>query len=173
MERYVALLRGINVGGRTVKMSDLREAFAAMGFPGAETVLQSGNVIFSSNEPREALKPRLERGLEQSFHYRARVQVVSLDRLSHALQANPFTADETHHSYLLFFEGGLERELFAAAAELESQIDELQRGDGVLYWRVPKGMTLKSPLARLLTKPRWRDFHTNRNANTVEKILAR
>ena len=71
MERYVALLRGINVGGRTVKMADLREAFAAMGFPGSETVLQSGNVIFSSNEPREALKPRLERGLEQSFQYPA------------------------------------------------------------------------------------------------------
>jgi len=173
MERYVALLRGINVGGRTVKMADLRAAFALLGFADAETVLQTGNVIFSSKESSESLKSGLEAGLEQAFHYPARVQVVSFERLARVLQANPFAADETHHSYILFFERGLERELLAAAAELEGQTDEIQPGEGVLYWRVAKGMTLKSPLAQLLSKPSWRDFHTNRNANTVEKILAK
>ena len=173
MDRYVALLRGINVGGRTIKMADLRAAFAALGFADAETVLQTGNVVFSSNEPAEELKPTLERGLEQAFNYPAHVQVVGLERLGRILTANPFAADETHHSYILFFEDGLERELFTTAAELESPTDEMQPGDGVLYWRVPKGQTLKSPFSKLLTKPRWRDFHTNRNANTIEKILAR
>lgn len=172
MKRYVALLRGINVGGRTVKMADLRTAFAALGFADAETVLQTGNVIFSSDEPAEALKSRLEAGLKEAFHYPARVQVMNLERLARILETSPFAADEAHHSYILFFERGLERELFAAAAELDDQADELAPGDGVLYWRVAKGMTLKSPFARLLTKPDWRDYHTNRNANTVEKILA-
>jgi uncharacterized protein (DUF1697 family) len=173
VERYVALLRGINVGGRIIKMADLRAAFAALGLSDAETVLQSGNVIFRSDEPAEALKSGLERGLEQAFHYPARVQVVSLERLGRILEANPFAGDATHHSYVLFFESGLEQELLAAAADFGSQEDELQLGDGVLYWRVPKGLTLKSPFAQLLTNARWRDFHTTRNANTVEKILAK
>lgn len=63
--RYIAFLRAINVGGRTVTMSRLREAFESMGFANVETFIASGNVIFESRAPRgPALIRRIESRLE-------------------------------------------------------------------------------------------------------------
>jgi len=54
MMRYVAFLRAINVGGRRLKMDDLRDLFAGMGFGGVETFIAGGNVIFNAAEPDAA-----------------------------------------------------------------------------------------------------------------------
>jgi hypothetical protein len=52
-----------------------------------------------------------------------------------------------------------------------NDIDRLVIGDGMIYWRVPKGSTLQSGFAKYLTKARYRDAHTNRNINTLRKII--
>lgn len=64
--RYVALLRGINVGGRNIiSMADLRGAFEAAGYGAVRTYIQSGNVLFESDSPSGALEDDLERVLER------------------------------------------------------------------------------------------------------------
>ena len=66
--RYVALLRGINVGGRNkVAMADLREAFEDAGFRAVRTYIQSGNVLFDSTAARRSLETDIERMLEARF----------------------------------------------------------------------------------------------------------
>jgi len=66
--RYVALLRGINVGGRNlVPMADLREAFEAGGHEGVTTYIQSGNVLFESDVPPTTLEPAVEAMIERRF----------------------------------------------------------------------------------------------------------
>jgi len=65
---YVGLLRGINVGGKSiVRMADLRAAFEDAGYAAVSTYIQSGNVLFESDRPATALEPDLETMLESRF----------------------------------------------------------------------------------------------------------
>lgn len=171
MKQWIALLRGVNVGGRTIKMAELRAALEEAGFDNVETVLQSGNVTFDSTDGAARLKSQLETTLRERFGYDAKVQVIDRDRLSKIIDDYPFgKADASRHDYVIFLERGLEKELADDEVELGAQ-ERVAAGDGVVYWRVDKGSTLKSNFAKLLTKSKYRDFNTNRNLNTLRKLL--
>jgi uncharacterized protein (DUF1697 family) len=66
MTAYIALLRGINVGGRTIKMADLRSAVEELGVSDVRTVLASGNVVFSATGSTAALRRRVEKRLSDT-----------------------------------------------------------------------------------------------------------
>jgi uncharacterized protein (DUF1697 family) len=172
--RYVAFLRGINVGGRTIPMADLRGCFEDLGFGDVRTVLQTGNVVFTSDESGvPAVRTRVEAGLAARFDYPAKALVYPFDRLQAMLDGNPFdTRNGTCHCYVVFVDNGIEQELARATPDLDDDVEAVEAGDGVLYWRVVKGNTLKSSFGRSLTLARFRDHHTNRNANTLAKVLA-
>lgn len=170
--RYVALLRGVNVGGRTIRMADLRACFDEMDFDNVTTVLQSGNVNFSSGRSLATLRRTIEIGLHKKFGYPAHVQVCSQARLKEIIEASPFDgSDPQMHSYVVFFEDGLEKQLAVEASHLGDQRERIEAGEGVIYWQVPKGSTLTSDFAKYLTKARYKNFHTNRNINTLRKIV--
>jgi uncharacterized protein (DUF1697 family) len=172
---YVAFLRGINVGGRTIPMADLRACFDELGFADVLTVLQTGNVVFSSDMAGvAALRQRIEAGLAARFDYPAKALVYPIDSLQAILDGNPFdTRGGTCHTYVVFVDGGLEQELAHATEQLDDDVEAVEAGAGVLYWRVVKGSTLASAFARNLTRARFREHHTSRNANTLGKILAK
>src|SRR5262245_9998041 len=67
MERRVALLRGINVGGRSLPMAGLRELCAALGWQEVRTYIQSGNVVFDSAKAPAALEDELEQAIAKTF----------------------------------------------------------------------------------------------------------
>lgn len=173
MTKYVALLRGINVGGRIIKMADLRVCFEKMGLTNVSTVLQSGNVLFESDQPLAKLKPLLEAGLSKTFDYPAKVQVYSLEQLAKIVAAYPFAAANTdQHDYVIFLENGLARELAAEAADLDGSVERMQAADAVVYWQVEKGRTLKSRFAtKYQAKAKYRPFSTTRNIRTLAKLL--
>jgi len=169
---YVAFVRGINVGGRTITMADLKARFEVLGFDEVRTVLQTGNVVFRSDRRPATIKPTIEAGLQEAFDYPARAQVYTLGKVRHIIEESPFDdGDPERHSYVLFFEDGLERQLAAEATDPDASVEQVEIGDGVLYWQVPKGQTLKSPLATYLTKARYKTFHTNRNLKTLRKVV--
>ena len=64
MTTYVALLRAVNVGGRTVPMAELRRAFDDMGFEEVHTYIQSGNVVFGASGSAASVTAKVQRGLE-------------------------------------------------------------------------------------------------------------
>ena len=170
-KHWIALLRGVNVGGRTIKMADLREALVEFGLENVETVLQSGNVRFDSSLGGEKLQRQIEAGLGKRFGYAAHVQVIERGKLERIVDAYPFgTAGESSHDYVIFMERGLEKELAAEKVEL-AKGERAEAGDGVVYWRVDKGSTLQSAFGKLLTKAKYRDFNTNRNVRTLRKLL--
>ncbi|HEY5265808.1 MAG TPA: DUF1697 domain-containing protein [Acidimicrobiales bacterium] len=171
--RYVAFLRGVNVGGRTIKMADLKACFIEMNLDNVTTVLQSGNVIFDSSESLATLGRTIEAGLHQKFSYPAHVQVCALERLEEIINASPFDgSDPQMHSYVVFFEDALEKQLAVEASDVNNELECIKAGDGVIYWRTAKGSTLQSDFARYLTKSRYKNFHTNRNINTLRKIVS-
>ncbi len=171
MANYVVFLRGVNVGGRIIKMADLRTSLEKAGFKDVKTILQTGNVIFESDKDEVELKQQIEKLLAKTYNYPAKVQVLSLDKLSEIVAANPFAgAPKDYHQYVIFMENELEAPLIAEAGKLLEE--QVKLGQGVVYWEVQKGMSLKSKFAKLLTKTKYKEFNTVRNINTLQKILA-
>lgn len=173
--RMIALLRGVNVGGITVTSAALASMFASEGFGNVRTVLASGNVAFDVPEgagDAEGLKARIESALEQTFGYDAWIVLLARQRLAQIADAYPFPrTDETDQPYVVFASSPESiTELMAAGPELLLPVEALAAGDGVLYWRVPKGSSLETPFAKLLAKPRYKPHLTSRNLRTVEKL---
>ncbi|MEE2035576.1 DUF1697 domain-containing protein, partial [Rhodococcus chondri] len=104
MTRFVALLRGINVGGIRIKMTDLAAVFAGLGFRDVATVLASGNVLFTADAADTgALKSLIELALKDRFDYDAYVFVLERDRVDAVVAAYPFDEDLVdRHSYVVF-----------------------------------------------------------------------
>jgi uncharacterized protein (DUF1697 family) len=92
MASHVALLRGINVGGRNkIPMADLREVVTSLGHTGVSTYIQSGNVLFSTEDTDNAkLAAALESAIEDRFGIWSSVVVLSRDELARVLAANPY-----------------------------------------------------------------------------------
>lgn len=172
MKKYAAFLRGVNVGGRIIKMAELKACLEKAGLTGVTTLLQSGNVVFEDGQDAAGLKELIESALTETFGYPAKAQVVPLDKLARVIERYPFgSAADTQHDYVIFMENGLEEDLTGETYRLAPG-EQVQAGEGVVYWRVDKGSTLKSDFAKLLTKAKYRDFNTNRNLKTLRKVLA-
>jgi uncharacterized protein (DUF1697 family) len=91
MIKYAAFLRGINVGGVTVKMDKLKKTFEAIGFANVKTLLASGNVLFASPSVSEsALVKKIEKKLETAFGRKIGVLIRKIDELQHLADADPF-----------------------------------------------------------------------------------
>ena len=91
---YVALLRGVNVGGhRPIKMPELKRLFEAMGFNRVRTYIQSGNVVFTSaDEPPEPLRQRIEREIAARFGFPVTVVLRTAAELERIIADCPFAA---------------------------------------------------------------------------------
>src|SRR5947209_3109353 len=92
--RYVAFLRAINVGGRTVTMERLRALFDSLKLRRVETFIASGNVIFDASGAPEALERRIERRLEQALGYEVGTFVRSVEELAAVAAHEPFAASD-------------------------------------------------------------------------------
>ncbi len=171
-ERFVALLRGINVGGVRIRMEDLADALRAIGLREVRTVLASGNVVFDA-EPRDDLHGAVEAALSVRFGYPARVVLTRPDLVRAAVEAFPFDpADDTRQPYVLFgSDPAALAELAALGPTLDPTLEQIAAGPDVLYWHVQTGATTKSAFGKALTKVRYQST-TNRNLRTLHKILA-
>lgn len=175
MARYIALLRGVNVGGITVRSAELREVFEELGFEEVRTVLASGNVVFSTDETDAAkLKGRIERALTERFGYEAWIVLITRDELERAIDGFPFDAEDARRQPWVIFssEPRVLEQLLDGADGFDAEVDPLARGDGVLYWNPVKGTTVDTPFAKLLGRVRFKPTTTNRNLRTLAKLLA-
>ncbi|RXZ69584.1 DUF1697 domain-containing protein [Agromyces albus] len=175
MTQYIALLRGVNVGGITVKSAELRSLFEELGFEEVRTVLASGNVVFenSTRTARSTVKRRIEDALRDRFEYDAWIILVTRSELQRAIDGFPFDADDPARQPWVIFasESAVVDELMRFAVDADPEVDPLARGDGVVYWNPVKGTTVDTPFAKLLAKPKFKPLTTNRNLRTLLKIL--
>jgi uncharacterized protein (DUF1697 family) len=171
---YVALLRGINVGGRkTVPMAELRSALSALGLEDVATYIQSGNVVFRAPaRDAESLAGAIERSIDETFGLSARVVLRTRDELSAVASGNPFLergADESK-LHVVF----LDREPDASAvAELDpgrSPPDEFDVQGREVYLHLPNGMG-RTKLTGDYFERRLGVAATARNWRTVAKLV--
>lgn len=177
MSDWVALLRGVNVGGVTIRSADLGALFDDLGFTGVRTVLASGNVAFTAPEAaarRGALKARIEGALGERFGYDAWIVLVLHDELRAAVAAFPFDRDsDQRQPYAVFCVDEATRdELLGAAASLDAATDPIAPGEGVVYWTPAKAQTLRTPFAKVLARRTFAARTTTRNLRTLVKIVA-
>ena len=172
MKKYVAFLRGINVGNIRIKMPDLKAAFEELDFGGVRTYLQTGNVVFEADQTIEIIKPILEKKLSDTFHYAAFVLLYEFDSLADVVAQYPFSKEENHHAYVVFIDDDpVFEELKSISKQAGEEANFIQPGNGVLYWKVAKGESLNTVFAKILAKAKYKSNSTIRNINTLKKML--
>ncbi|BDV30617.1 DUF1697 domain-containing protein [Microbacterium terricola] len=176
MTEWIALLRGVNVGGITVRSADLAALFTELGLKDVRTVLASGNVRFEADAApsrRGPLKASIEKGLADRFGYDAWILLVTRDELRAAIAGFPFDAsDDGRQPWVVFcVDADTLGELTSAAASLDADVDPVAEGPGVVYWNPAKGSTTDTAFAKVLAKKTFKSRTTNRNLRTLVKIL--
>jgi len=174
MGRYVALVRGINVGGKNpVGMPALKACFEAQGLADVATYIQSGNVVFTSGEGRAALVPRLEAALSEAFRFQASVVLRTGEQLRRVVDRAPagFGARPALHRYdVIFLKEPLTAARALAAAPTREGVDRVFAGSGVLYYSRLVAQASRSRMSGIVSLPMYQQM-TIRNWNTTTRLL--
>jgi uncharacterized protein (DUF1697 family) len=178
MTRYVAFLRGMNVGGHRISNAELCSAFDEMGLPEASTFRASGNVIFDApeGEDREQIAAKIEHGLEKGLGYAVPVFLRDAAEMRAIATCEPFPAEQVAAS-----KGKLQVVLVAsrpkAAARKEilahaTDADRLALEGRELYW-LPSGGTIDSELDLKAIAKLLGGLTTMRTKGTIDLIAAK
>ena len=168
--KYVALLRGINVGGnRTVPMTDLRQVFAGLGFSGISTYINSGNVIFSSSQVPDAAQ--IEAALKRHFGFTIGTLVLSQVKLASVISAIPskWANDTAQKSDIAFLFDDADSPDIVKRVGYRSEIETFIYVPGALIMNISRTNQPKGSLLKLVGTPLYRQM-TIRNINTVHKL---
>lgn len=103
MTTYISMIRGINVGGKRIKMTDLRDLYGSMGFEPVKTYIQSGNVIFKSNiDDPDYLAEQIQQKIFQTFNYQVEVIIRTKEELEKVIESSPYAEKETEYLHVTF-----------------------------------------------------------------------
>ena len=174
MGTWIALFRGINVGGKNIlPMAKLKNDLESLKLKDVRTYIQSGNVVFdSSAKSPSSLATKIERKIEEQHGFRPSVLTISRDDLITAIESNPFpdaVADpKTLHFF--FLAQPASKPDTQALNKAKSLTEEFELTDRVFYLHAPNGIG-RSKLAANVEKYLG-VVTTARNYRTVEKLLA-
>lgn len=174
MAAIISMLRGVNVGGyNKIKMEALRDAYGSLGLRNAQTYVQSGNVVFTTNErDLAALARRIEDTIERKFGFRLEVVLRTAEELRDVIGRNPFAGrEEIEFSKLLvtFLGTAPGADVRNAVLQIKPNPEELLLDGCELYIYFPDGSG-RSKLVPALDKA-LKKSGTARNWNTVTKLL--
>lgn len=173
MTTHIALLRGINVGGKNlIRMPDLASAFTDAGYRDVSTYIQSGNVLFSTDGAGGlALENDLERTLLDRFELPIRVVVRSRDELAATIAAAPTDHGAAHlRSDVIFLKHPLTvDDAIAALPELRDGVDTVTPGPGVIYFSRVDAHASKSRMSKIVGTPNYQ-LMTIRNWRTTTTL---
>jgi uncharacterized protein (DUF1697 family) len=174
MTRYVALLRGINVGGRNlIRMTELAACFEDEGFSDVATYIQSGNVLFSAGgSDRAGLAGRVEEMLAARFSYPASVVLRTRRQMQGVVERAPegFGSDPaTYRCDVIFLKEPLTASKAMQSVTTREGVDRATAGTGVIYFSRLISRASQSQLSRLVSMPVYRHM-TIRNWNTTTKL---
>ena len=177
MARYVALLRGINVGGKNaVPMPALKASFEDAGFDNVTTYIQSGNVLFDAPSSSQAeLTRRIEGIIRKAFaHYDASVVLRSRSQMRAVVQKAPkgFGTEPAKYRYdVVFLKPPLTAKSAIKDIATKEGVDRIWAGTGVLYMSRLDSRATQSRLNRVASLPIYKHM-TIRNWNTTTKLVA-
>jgi len=161
---YVALLRGVNLGKRQLKMDELRRIAAELGLDSPSTYIASGNLLFSSSKSEKALKNALEAELARHMGARVGVMIRTAGELAKVSGANPFAEAPPNTTVAIFLDEAPTADAAKAAKNVDGE--RIALGKREFYVHYPRGQgqsRLAIPAAA---------EGTARNMNTVARLAA-
>jgi len=170
---FVALLRGINVGGKNViRMPELAGCLQDAGYDDVRTFLQSGNVLFSTDAAQQGLEAAVERVLEDSFGAAIPVLIRTRDELAETVAKAPGDhGSAALRSEVIFVKRPLTAEAaYAALPELREGVDAVALGPGVIYFSRVAARASQTRLTKLMVLPIFRQM-TIRTWRTTTRLL--
>jgi uncharacterized protein (DUF1697 family) len=175
MTTYVALLRGINVGGANlIRMPALKACFEAQGFDDVVTYIQSGNVVFTVGDAEEPqLTLRIEKALSKTFAYQSRVVLRSLEQMKRTVANAPrgFGRQPTAYRYdVVFLKDPLTTDDALQSVSVKPGVDRVWAGERVLYSARLISRATESRLSRVVGTPAYQ-YMTIRNWNTTTRLI--
>lgn len=169
---YVALLRGINVGGKNkINMKELKEAFEGIGMENVETYINSGNIIFESGEPRSEITKLLETVIQKTFKLNIKVIIRNLKEFEALIKKLPkdWANNEHMKSDVLFLWEEIDKPSIKKEFIGKDGIDEIFYCPGTVLWKTDRKGLTKSGKMQLAKSPLYQKM-TIRNVNTTRKI---
>lgn len=170
LQTYVALLRGINLGGRNrVSMSDLRTLFDALGAKDVATYVQSGNVVFKSPGKAAELVQAIEKKISRDLGLNVTVLLRTKTQLARVLAGNPFSGREPAKLHVTFLAATPDRRLVRGLDPTRAKPDEFRVAGREIYLHCPNGYG-RSKLTNAYFEKQLGVAATTRNWKTVTKL---
>jgi len=175
MQRYIAFLRGVNVGGNgLIKMTELKECLGADGLHEVQTYIQSGNIIFSSTSSnKKELSEQITQAIKRTFHLDVAVAVFTAAEWHAVIAKAPKwwgKNSEWKHNILILTETVAPAKVVEAIGILKPAIEAIEPGKGVVYQSVSFTDFGKATSGKLASNPIYKKM-TVRNFNTANKLV--
>jgi uncharacterized protein (DUF1697 family) len=174
MTRYIALLRGINVGGKNIiKMAELKMAFEQEGFQSVATYINSGNVLFDSELDENTVQSTCEALIESNFGLKIPVGIISAEELHNALAHAPvwWNGDQDSKHNALFVIAPMTAETVCTlVGEIKPEYEKLACHGKVIFWSAPLATFSRTRLTKIVQSKTAYSAITIRNANTTLKL---
>lgn len=173
--KYVALLRGINVGGKNkIDMKQLVVAMSEAGFDEVSTYINSGNIFFRADDPEIKLTKKLEQLIHNKFGLDIKVLLRNKENIEEVVRSMPtnWVNDNNMKCDVMFLWDKYNNESVLAQLRVKPGIDEVKYVHGALLWKVDRENVTKSGMMKIVGTELYRNM-TIRNCNTVRKIKER
>lgn len=173
MTKYVALLRGINVGGNNkISMRELRVTFESLGFVDVTTYINSGNVIFSDRaQDAGKLAKKIEREIKKDFALEIKVLVRDAKNIKELCKKIPseWTNDSEQRTDVLFLWNAFDAKSTIGLIAINPDVDTLKYISGAIVWNFNRNNYSKSGMHKIIGTEVYKN-QTARNVNTVRKL---
>ena len=177
MKRYIALLRGINISGKNkLPMADLKDGFAALGYADVRSHLNSGNLLFSTDNTEEsALAGDIRTMIAERFALDIPVYILSQEKLAHILEQAPAwwdTEDKAIYDNLIFvLPTSTAEEIAAKIGAPTLELEQVQLCNDAIFWSFDLARHSKANWWKKTAAAGIGEHLTIRTANTVKKLV--
>lgn len=170
---FVALLRGVNVGGNNmISMRELKASFEGMGFTQVSTYINSGNIIFTAKEnDARKLETKIERMLAKEYDLNSKVVIRTLSEMEELVQSLPrsWNGDTDWRYNVIFLRHTIDSEKILDDLPARDDIEEIVYRPGALLWSALVSDINRTTWAKFATRKTYQDT-TVRNLNTTKKL---
>ncbi|MBK7631982.1 MAG: DUF1697 domain-containing protein [Ignavibacteriales bacterium] len=177
MQKYIAFLKAINVGGHNVKMDYLKTLFEKMGFENVATFIASGNVIFETNLKNVgSIKNKIETELEKSLGYKVSTFIRTTKELKEISEFKPFKESELNNAnnslYIAFLQNPPSKENQNKVKAFQKEANEFNFYKNEMYWLCRKNFSDSGITGKQLEKKLDMEI-TVRNSTTIKKMVSK
>lgn len=175
MNKYISILRGINVSGqKKIVMSDLKALFTLLGFKNIVTYIQSGNVIFECKSiDKDTVKTEIEAAIERQYSFHVTVQIFTVEQFNQILNDCPFKDvsidNDGSKVFFSFLSAKPNPAIFEDVAKVATNTEKIISSNQVIYLHCPNGYG-RSKLSNVFLERKLNVSATTRNWKTVSKL---